>query len=119
MVPPIDVDESAGALIEAGVTARPVIGGEGSTDAGMDVGVFSINAGGAVLGSDRAESNDPDRSCVETDGCCVGDPLSVSNKLITFSALGFVMSRSCLLGTCSSSSPGKSVKSWRRTDGRD
>ena len=42
MVPPIDVDESAGALIEAGVTARPVIGGEGSTDAGMDVGVFSI-----------------------------------------------------------------------------
>ena len=83
MVPPIDVDESAGALIEAGVTARPVIGGEGSTDAGMDVGVFSINAGGAVLGSDRVESNDPDRSCI-------GDPLSVSNKLITLSALEFM-----------------------------
>ena len=90
-MPPIDVDEDAGAVIEAGVTAGPVIGGEGSADAGTHVGIFSINVGGAVLGSDRAESNDPDRSCIETDGCCIGDPLSVSNKLITLSALEFVM----------------------------
>jgi hypothetical protein len=82
-VPPIDVDEDAGAVIEAGVTDGPVIGGEGSADAGTDVGIFSINVGGAVLGSDRAESNDPDRSCI-------GDPLSVSNKLITLSALEFM-----------------------------